>query len=402
MTKNNNIVKKDLLRRKINEYFSKNPSAKMVIIKADVGGNKTHWKVTKEGKSFKVVEVNTVKEEYIFEAPAAAQTSVGREKKPFEYDPDQKPGMTPPKGGTVAPGQEPQKKMPGWVGQAGKKDPKDPAVTPQQSMGQWDPNNPTGAFARLVKSVGMNKAMLGMPDMELKKHFGLSKQSLKAQSGKDPVGQARAKRLGMKPYGEGVVNEGSPEFGRASTMFTQAMTPPFDHAKQSRALKDINAMLPAVKDATERNQVGAMIGALTSMVDSTTAGGGSKLNTSADTGATPIQETERSKKKDSALREEEPPAPEAPGSDVGLDKEPAPAPQPVPTVEKSPVQVHEDQIVGKSLSGQVIRDARVTFDSSGGSLELQLMTVQNPVKLEWKRNGRVVYHFKGRPYFLKK
>jgi hypothetical protein len=60
------IVKKDLLRRKICEHFSKNPNAESVIIKADIGDMKTLWKVVKEeGGHFKVVEVNTKKEQYI-------------------------------------------------------------------------------------------------------------------------------------------------------------------------------------------------------------------------------------------------------------------------------------------------------------------------------------------------
>jgi len=61
------IVKKDLLRRKINEYFSKNPNSNSVIIRADVGDMKTHWKVVKEGKDFNIIEVNTNTKKFIFE-----------------------------------------------------------------------------------------------------------------------------------------------------------------------------------------------------------------------------------------------------------------------------------------------------------------------------------------------
>ena len=77
-----------------------------------------------------------------------------------------------------------------------------PALSPSQVMGDWDPNKPTGQFQKTLKSLGgnqapgaMQKAMLAMPDQELKRYFGLSKQSLK---GKTDFGKASS--VGMKPY----------------------------------------------------------------------------------------------------------------------------------------------------------------------------------------------------------
>lgn len=71
---NSEIVKKDLLRRKINEYFSKNPKATSVIIKADVGGpSKTVWKVERTKTKYNITEVNTLAEKYKFEAPIGGQ-----------------------------------------------------------------------------------------------------------------------------------------------------------------------------------------------------------------------------------------------------------------------------------------------------------------------------------------
>lgn len=80
---------------------------------------------------------------------------------------------------------------------------------------------------------------------------------------------------------EGLVTEGSSQFGQASQQFVAAMTPPFDHAKLSTALKKLNQMIGQITDPAEKNQMGMMIGELTGMVDKTTAGGGSKLNTPA-------------------------------------------------------------------------------------------------------------------------
>lgn len=58
-------VKIDVLRRKYLEHFEKNPDSKSVIIKADVGDMKTLWRVVREGRDFRIVEVNTTREEFI-------------------------------------------------------------------------------------------------------------------------------------------------------------------------------------------------------------------------------------------------------------------------------------------------------------------------------------------------
>jgi len=70
----NNLIKKDLLRRKIREHFRKNPKSSSVVIKANIGGGTTVWKVKKEGKSFNVVEVNARREHFVIsEAPIGGQ-----------------------------------------------------------------------------------------------------------------------------------------------------------------------------------------------------------------------------------------------------------------------------------------------------------------------------------------
>lgn len=71
MKKDNDTIKKDLLRRKINEYFSKNPQRQSVIIRANIGdSSKTIWRVVREGKRYNITEVITVKENFLFEDPA--------------------------------------------------------------------------------------------------------------------------------------------------------------------------------------------------------------------------------------------------------------------------------------------------------------------------------------------
>jgi hypothetical protein len=64
--KSNDIVKKDLLRRKIREHFSKNPKSKSVIVKADIGPKKTIWRAQKLASGvFNIVEVNTTREQFL-------------------------------------------------------------------------------------------------------------------------------------------------------------------------------------------------------------------------------------------------------------------------------------------------------------------------------------------------
>jgi hypothetical protein len=68
------IIEKDLLMRKIYEYFSKHPKSKSVIIRANImGSGKTSWKVVREGKRFNVTEVRTSKAKFFVEAPVGGQ-----------------------------------------------------------------------------------------------------------------------------------------------------------------------------------------------------------------------------------------------------------------------------------------------------------------------------------------
>lgn len=63
------IVKNELLRRKVQEYFSKNPKKKSVVVSLGEGDSKLTWKATKDKGSFKVVEVKTSCQEFILEQP---------------------------------------------------------------------------------------------------------------------------------------------------------------------------------------------------------------------------------------------------------------------------------------------------------------------------------------------
>jgi hypothetical protein len=74
---NKDFVKMELLRRKINEHFSKKPKSKILIVKANLGESNLAWKVTRSKKGIHIVEVNTKRKEYLMEAPGGPITPGG-------------------------------------------------------------------------------------------------------------------------------------------------------------------------------------------------------------------------------------------------------------------------------------------------------------------------------------
>ena len=76
VAENKNLVKLDILRKKVQEYFIKNPNAKSVVIRASLGEStdRTVWRVKKSKKGFNIVEVNARRKEFLMEAPVGGQT----------------------------------------------------------------------------------------------------------------------------------------------------------------------------------------------------------------------------------------------------------------------------------------------------------------------------------------
>lgn len=73
----NNLVKKELLRRKINEIFKEKDTSK--VIRCSLNGENVYWSVKREGKGFKIVEITTKKEEFsIFQEASPAFTQLSR------------------------------------------------------------------------------------------------------------------------------------------------------------------------------------------------------------------------------------------------------------------------------------------------------------------------------------
>lgn len=280
------MIKKDLLRRKIQEYFTKYPKSKSVIIKTDIGHAKTLWKVVREGKKFNVTEVNTNKNEFVFES-------------------------------------------------------------------------------------GIN-----------------------------------------------VVQEASVEFSNLSKAFVTAMTPPFDHTRLSNALKTANQAIVKITDPKEKDQVGSMIGALTMLVDNTTAGGGSSITNRSSVSAG-LQTSGRkiqgklvreADKKDDEEEKKSPkkepektatqkldPTKEPEVSDIETNgNQQSDVDEPVP--ERKPSS--EELAVAKNLTGQTIKNAHVTIKPDGGELTLDLISAAAPSVLKWSKSGKVVFYASGRPYVI--
>ena len=68
MSNNKDIIKVDLLRRKINEHFSRNPKSNSLIVNSSIGDRKTYWHVSRTNdKSYKISEVNTHSRKFIIE-----------------------------------------------------------------------------------------------------------------------------------------------------------------------------------------------------------------------------------------------------------------------------------------------------------------------------------------------
>lgn len=274
----NNIVINEIFLKKAGHFFTEHKNANNVLLHGKFGKKQSYWNVQKNGdSSFIVTEVNTSKNRFLI-----------KEAKPFEYDPEQRPmagtGLTIPKSAQKTIGKGPTQKT------AASSDP-------------WDPNNPKGEYAKLVQKVGLQKAMLSMPDDKLKRFFGISKQSLQGKmtpTGKlryatqqlrdlsagerekrgeiDP-GAAKAlqqfgrQKTGVFPKKESKqpLHEASPAFARMSSDFMDAVGSLDDHAKLSKAHSTINMNMKALKDPQELEQAGKMLGMLTGLVDKTTA-----------------------------------------------------------------------------------------------------------------------------------
>jgi hypothetical protein len=290
----NKVIEKDLLIRKINEYFLQHPKAKSVIIKTELMGlGKTSWKVTKEGKRYNVLEVKTSKTKFILEAPVGGQAPAAAAL------------------GAAQPQQQPQN-----------------TVQAKQANIQQ--------FAQLDIQTKLAQLSTGM----------------------------------MLTYDTAV-----------NTLSQIVKDKSQDLVQFRRALESgINA---APLDANQKRLVGNILGILTSI--SNEAG----LMSHRDHRGRPL------------LKEAEGEAPEE-SSPVTASMETSGEEQTSNVTALPKFRTEEQMLLTKSLTGQTIKAADIEIKPGGGILTLDLVSVENPVKLKWFNNGKVVYDFKNRPYLIKK
>lgn len=440
-----NIVKKDVLFRKIQEYFSKNPKKQSAIFHSDLGEN-TYWSVKREGKSYRITEVITKRESFVVEAPQDDKTGVGG--KPL-YNPN---GPQPQKSASgtkftnppnaVGPTGTKVLRKPEPMDGGGAHKPVDPAKAQAytqriKDMLKWQPNDPNSEFSKsLHQTKDLKASIKKMPPDHFKINFGWTGATSADQLVNSPDLMSKttdylsqhnplvAQMLGKKlPFGskpppiaasakhEGRLTEVSSEFSQISRDFMDSMNG-FDHYKLSKALKTLQTNLPKLHDPKEIQQAGMMSGVLTNAVDSTTAQAGRSTKTTVTAGKT---NSGRRLSEDDSKKKEEKPSKKKKEDDLETGSLDAPTEEPEKTpseepqtpspeedFESQPAKDQEQAVMSDRLSGQTIKNVSIDLgDGKGGKLSLDLVGTKIPATLSWDPSGKVVFTFKNRPYILR-
>jgi len=296
-----------------------------------------------------------------------------------------------------------------------------PQLRPSMNKSKnWHPMMQGNQFEKtLSQTKSLTKTLNAMPDKDFQHHFKslgiISKADLsnpqKVQAIKQFVGQHVPFVKNLKDSKN--INEVSAEMGDISRDFVGAMSPPFNHAKISTALKKANTLIGRVKDPNERSQIGAMIGALTQIADSTTAqaGGTGKI--------TIASKCNKGKKLSEAEKEEEVPVVKAPlkkkpkpkeepkdpsGLETDKEEEPKDSQEdPQPKDGKQDVSTTEEQkAFSDALNGQVVKFAKIEPTNTGGELTLEMVGTEGmPIRLVWE-GKRIIVYIRNRPYFIRR
>lgn len=392
------LVKKDLLRRKIKEHFSRNPDSNSATFKMESAGEKTYWKVIRESdkKTFSIVEVASKINQFLIEQTLTEFTPV--------EDPEQQDATTPnpddpnalnavppqpqsarsatvstvPTQNTVAQPQaqqqtqqQPQANQPSAPAvdpnasppADPQQDPTTTAVTPAGGTGDpWDPGNPQGQFANLVTQVGLDNALKAMPQDKYAQFFGATQGQLKpgatyGNALQDPRIPPESVQLAHKVP----LAEASGEFTSISRQFQTALTPPFDKQKIASAMTSIqsNFRHGGIEDPFETTQASLMIAVLQFI---------SKAITPASQ-----QLSAHKSVKGKKIHEQE----------------------------FIPDNV-EEMSFAKSLEGQTISSATTSGENGKFEIDINLVTTDFPARITFEKGGRILYTFKDVPYLLQK
>lgn len=363
----NDVFEKGILARKIKEHFEKYPNAKSVIIKGRPGDGKKYWRITNEGNSFKIVEVKTNKEEYVLEMEMPKRR-IKEAKMPTDLKPE-----------TIT------------------------IFKTDKGFGVYKLSDTT------------NKIYGGVfTAYEMAKKFAEKEQKRAKDLGIDVPIEDRTMTK------ESTLKEASSQFANIMRMFSEVIVT-MDHAKMSMALKKIQPLVSQITDPKEKQQAGAIVGTLTTAVNSTTNQGPTtqaplpktttqtmtqtsglptrSLTTGKTVSGKVVKEADEDKPKKKDIDEPSSIEPESDEDNQGLETNADDTEQEPDMLE--PQKSEELTFFDETLKGQTIKASDLKLDVNGGILTLQLVSQNTPFELEWHNSGKVLFKNKGRPYILK-
>lgn len=453
--KSKSALKYQAVRHNVQEYFTKNPKRKSVVITNEIKGIKTFWKVKKlaEGK-FSITEVNAIKESYILEdekTSVLGKPTFNADDKPEETQ-DQIMGKLHQVAGR---GNMNRQQQNDFMQKASEKDNQNHANfnnAAEKTAGQiyqWHPLNPgkDSDFNKSLETKGLDQTLRAMPDNVVQQFFKQNKAQLlknpqraqtvsQAIQQHNPGGAYLVKKAAGLP--EGKVQKKklteSVEFDNIRSKFADILT-----NKASQNVSNYNGILTKAKstltqltDPNEKKLLQAIISALNDLVSSASS------STSTISQQTTLQQGRFSKKvralreadkKDADAVEEEEHNKKAKdekqthdnrtqvdatsddsedndnnneknaGDTVGDDDD---APENTEPNSIAAAETKQDQFISQRLKGQEIEDCHVSFGQDMTVVELSLVGVSSPVKFEISRDGKSKFVFKDRPLLLKK
>jgi hypothetical protein len=396
-----NAIKVDLLRRKINEYFSKKPKAKSVIIKQCFENKNTYWRVVKESPiRYKVSEINTRLNTFIVEGPDDVGTVIS----PPPPLPKEKTGtvaagkgqFTGPSKDAIAAAQgkkpNPLMKAAGAVKDKFKQafakpqpifpgdkvPPAEPrTISRKQSFNQaadfskWKPDNPTGEFAKTLSRTKHLGTTLTTAYDDMRKQFGGDQQAVNVMNGYlNPIGQKIATKADLNNPGlqqklgtwlssqfPGLKPKGAPGVS------TESVVQEVDKEKKKKKENE-----PKKKEKTKEPEAEEEL---------------------------PQPEVEDEQDDDDAEGLD--------GEEQVSDEEPVVEPdsQDLEPKDMAPQKSDEEKVLDKNLAGQTIQNASIELSEDGGVINLTLAGMKIPAQIKWTSSGKVVFYFKNRPYVLR-
>ena len=402
-----------------------------------VGNVDTHWNVRRQKGQFQITEINSSKKSFLVED----QTVSGPAKKPFEYDPEQRPGT-----GTVDPGKElstHQKQAPkgsaASIGMAahqirtgstaqkfGQQGEQPPPLPPRQQQVSKKLDRLSAGKNHFDPGV-VKLASQKLSDQEFGEYYGFSKQSALKRGSTPPPNPARVAKAGMKQYPQRtssaaktrtlttgrkipgkIIKEASPAFAKISAAFMLYMSNQADHVAQSNFINTISREKVGLVNKQEKDAVAAIegehLGQATKSADSSTRQ--SPLNPTQAQKSLKAPVVNRPGQLNQGIeRKYRVTLREADGEVKGFQQpEEQPQTNSPEVPEQPPVEpqeTSEEQAVAK-LNGQTIKNANFESDENGNRLSLELAGSHLPTTLEWNKTGRVIFSFRGQKFVLKK